>query len=268
MATGNAFKLRYQLAALAQRHKTRAITPVHVPMSAPCDEPMILEDIAASAVTVDLQKMRFRPFAFGLPLTSWDKQPKLLYRHGVEAGKILALSYDAAGSLRARVEVDHVEARRCNAFSVGVTVLSYEIVNEDSADGFHALVTRASLDEISLVESPASPACLVDSRGPVPACVKFFDGMSAAIGKMQQMLALIPRLAELDDAERAAAQAATPPAIVARPPSPSPSTASAAGYGIRSCRESLARSAKSHRGKPRNRPSTGPATRGCGDRAD
>jgi phage head maturation protease len=65
-------------------------------------------------------------------------------------------------------------ARRCNAFSVGVTVRDeYEIINADRPD-FYALIKYAELTEISLTDTPANIHARVHNRMATCARAEFF----------------------------------------------------------------------------------------------
>ena len=218
--TGEAFAMRIRLARLAARHGVAA-QPVSIPLAPPSDRPVIVEGVAASATTVDLSRMLFREFAFPLPVFSWEKRPPLLYRHGEPAGEIEALEYDRDGSLRVRARVDHVEARRCNAFSVCATVHDYELRNEDSAD-YYALIKQAEIVEISLTDQPACPAALVDFRSSVPPHREFYRNAQRGIEIIQRIVTVIgceiDRVVAVDrEAREARPQSKPARALVARP---------------------------------------------------
>ena len=80
-----------------------------------------------------------------------------------DVGTINSLDYDKDGALTIRGTVTDPIARRCNAFSVGATVRDFELVNASTSE-FYALIKHASLDEISLIDTPTNPRALVTSR--------------------------------------------------------------------------------------------------------
>jgi hypothetical protein len=106
---------------------------------------------------------RFRAFAFPLPPDV--RSIPLLYKHRAEvvAGTVDHLEYSHDGSLFIRATVTHELARRCQAFSVGASILDYEIVNPDSTD-FYGLIKAARIDEVSCTDVPANPHALVTRR--------------------------------------------------------------------------------------------------------
>jgi hypothetical protein len=157
---GQAMRMKVELARLVTKHGVAPSPPVTIPLAPPVDGPVILSGYC-STPHVDLERVRFRPFALGwLP---W-RMPLLCHRHGaVEVGEIHELAYTDNGSLRIRCTVRDDAAALCNAFSVTATVYDYELVNVDSSH-FHAVVKSGWLDEVSLTTTPANPQALVDFR--------------------------------------------------------------------------------------------------------
>ena len=128
--TGQALRMRLQLARLAVRHGV-APAPLRIePLSAPTDTAMQLAGIAA-ANSVDSERLRFRPYAFLLPSMLKQPAPPLLYRHRAPAGHITVLEYDDRGRLVVTAVVVHPEARRCSHFSVCAHIRSYDLIYTD-----------------------------------------------------------------------------------------------------------------------------------------
>ncbi|MET4514315.1 hypothetical protein [Bradyrhizobium sp. I1.7.5] len=158
-------ELKAEMARLAQRHNARPIARPKLPLLSHVNGSQIVEGIAASP-DVDFEKMSFRAGSL-----SWDTPlPPLLISHNRNrvAGKILALDYDDRGILRIRARVDDHEARRFGGFSIAATVHEAETRNADSFL-FHAVITRATVDEVSLTDRPCNSSALVVSRRDVTA---------------------------------------------------------------------------------------------------
>jgi hypothetical protein len=199
MTTGLALRMQVELAAL-MRERGVSIASHPVALADPVDHDVELHGLAAT-VDVDLTHQKFRGWAFEnlcILLKSYPLPP-LLYKHqdSVVAGTITRLDYDDHGSLKIAAEVSHPMARRCNAFSVGATILKYEIVDNGGQD-FHALISSARIDEISLTDRPANPNALVRSRyptGPMKAYVASLHAHSdlfiKGIGVMQRQLEIL-----------------------------------------------------------------------------
>jgi prohead serine protease len=186
MTGGLAFRIRLELAQLAQRHAshhTVAAQPIVIPLSEPVDYPVTIEGLAATT-DIDLEHTRFRRYEF--PLLPWSTEfPPLLYKHDPAqiAGRIESLDYDAEGRLRIRAYVDHPMARRCGAFSIRGTIVAYELRDTDNAN-FHALVPNAELTEISLTDTPANPQALVRHRYKAAPFAAYLD----TIGKTSELM--------------------------------------------------------------------------------
>jgi hypothetical protein len=114
----------------------------------------------ASTPEVDAQRHSVVRGAFDL-----TKSVPLLWRHqpGDECGRIIRLAY-VGDELHVRALVnDDDKAARATGFSVSFGLLEYEIRNK-GRDDYHARVSKARLDEISLVLNPANRACVIRSR--------------------------------------------------------------------------------------------------------
>src|SRR4051794_37991161 len=95
--TGQALRMKYQLAQLRERHCIAPPDHRIVTFAPSTDHPLILEGYAVTP-DIDLDRQRIRPYALG-----WfsRKLPPLLYRHDERqvAGQIKTLEYWPDGSL-------------------------------------------------------------------------------------------------------------------------------------------------------------------------
>lgn len=177
--------------ALSRLRKSHGVTvhPVTIPFTSHTQYAQILSGYAATT-TRDLQHQKFRGWAFGN--ISRQTKPPLYYKHDQtrEVGTIDSLTYDQNGALHITATVIDALARRANAFSVGCSVIDYEIINPTSPDDFHALIKQATLDEISLTDQPANPAARVVSRRDVCARAEFY-------GHAQQHIEVLKKLVTL-----------------------------------------------------------------------
>ena len=194
-ATGTALKLRVELAKLGARHGTAPVQPRIIPLSAPAEGAQVLEGIAA-ATTIDVERMRFKPYALALPWMLRRPLPPLLYRHNPDrvAGRVLNLSHGDGGCLRIRAEVTDEDAKCAGGFSVACTVHAYELRDVDDRDKFHALITDATIEEISLTPQPANPQALVLQRYRQLAAVEFFDIAKAGVNKCIEIVELLQKI--------------------------------------------------------------------------
>ena len=118
-------------------------------------------------------------------------------------GEITSLKFDDRGRLRIVADVTDDRAKCFGAFSVGVKVSSFEIVNPDSKD-FHGLITRAEITEVSLTDVPANQYALVQSRYATPPFALYAkargeqdDLFSRAFTLLQKQLEAIGTLANV-----------------------------------------------------------------------
>ena len=174
-----ALEMRVRISRLMRRHSVVS-DPLSIPLAPPTDHAQVLEGYA-STTDLDLDRVKIRPYAFGWPLLIRE-MPPLYHKHDASqvAGEIEDLSYDDRGNLLVRARVDHPQARRCGAFSIGATVVAYEMKNADRPD-FFALITQADLTEISLTDAPANPRALVLRRHRVSALSGFYDAVTEKV---------------------------------------------------------------------------------------
>jgi hypothetical protein len=187
---GLAFRMRLELSQLARRHRVEPKLSCALPLADPHPRPVIISGMAMSC-SVDQERMRFRPWS--LSYLPW-RPPQLLFRHKEPAGEILKLRDDAKGRLVIEARVDHPEARRCAGLSVAATIEAYELREIDDPDSYHALITRARLDEISLTPTPADPKCTVTSRLPVSPLPEYFDLARKGVDNLIRQVELLQQL--------------------------------------------------------------------------
>jgi hypothetical protein len=157
-----------------------------LPPLAECADYSVYLHGCAADFGIDLARIRFAPRSL-----LWDANhlPELRYRHlPGEIGRVLELQERPDG-LHTVVSTPDRRAMICGGFSVGVTILEWETVNEHSSD-FHVVVKSAFIDEVSVVHSPCNPRCLVRSRTPGSALTQTYDLATHA-------LALVRRLVQL-----------------------------------------------------------------------
>jgi hypothetical protein len=181
----SALELRFQLRQLQRKHQL-VPAPHTVPPTAPVPHAMIFEGVAATT-DLDLDRMRLVPFAFG------DKLPcnvPLLLKHDptAVAGTVETLEYDSRCNLRVRARVEHPDARRLGAFSVGLRIVECELHDAES-ERFHGLLKRVELTEVSLTDNPSNPKALVERR--IPASI------SDCYSLMQQRVRLVSKYLQL-----------------------------------------------------------------------
>ena len=188
MTIGLAFRMRAELARLSVRHGFAA-RPGVIPLSAPVDGVQVFEGIAA-AISIDNERVRFRPYAIALPGMLRQPNPPLLFRHDRNqvAGEVIELTHKSDGSLGIRCLVDHEEAKRCGGFSVAASIQAYELREIDDPQNFHALVTSATIDECSITDRPCNRDAILLNRDRRPPPVEAFDIARAGIAKAIEIL--------------------------------------------------------------------------------
>jgi phage head maturation protease len=158
-----------------------------VPPVDPVPHAMIFEGTAATT-DLDLDRMRLVPFAFGPAL---PHSVPLLLRHdpAAVAGEIQRLHYDSHGNLRIRARVEHPEARRMSAFSVGIRIVECELHDAGSVR-FHGVLKRVELSEVSITDRPSNPCAIVEQR--IPAAISdFYSLMQQRVQCLGKYLQLV-----------------------------------------------------------------------------
>src|SRR5215207_5988249 len=169
MTSGTAMQMRIDLSALIKRH---GITPPRftpLPLLPATDHECSVQGLVSPS-TVDRERMKFATLCW----TPFAKEIPLLYRHQKDrvAGKLLDIE-TRYGGLFVRARVTDPEAKRCPYFSILATIHRFELRQVDDPNVAHALITSATLDEVSLVpDNPGNPDAIVQ---PTPAVVEFYN---------------------------------------------------------------------------------------------
>lgn len=145
----------------------------------------------ASTPKIDKQRHSVVRGAFDL-----TKPPPLLWRHrvGMVAGTTTKLWYEGDNLMVRAVVPDDEKAEQAHGFSVAFGVIKYSIAHKGTPRYF-ARVSKARLDEISLVMNPANPACVITHREKREPCaaVEMLDAAKSAILNIQHQLEIIGR---------------------------------------------------------------------------
>lgn len=207
--SGEALRMQLELKRHARKHQ---IVPAPCAQTAPLppvEGDLFVEGYAAPA-TIDSELTRFAPECW-MP---FKQNVPLLYRHRRPAGEVLEVRRTDDG-LYVRALVHDDEAKRCTHFSVAATVHGYQLRDVDNSERFHALVTCATLDEITLTNAPANPAAMVRHRYRQSAAVEFYDIVKRGIICAQGVVAALRVInaVQQDDAPRLAVSARASPAL-------------------------------------------------------
>ena len=188
--TGKALEMRQALAQLCKRHNVQQPPARPLPLGDLWATPVIHEGWGTTCTT-DQQRMQFAPYCFGRPLPS--RMPPLHLRHDETrtVGTVDALAYDDDGQLLVACTVHDIRARAMPAFSVGATVLAYEIRNAASPANFHAYITAARLEEISLTNTPANLQAKIMFSYRVSPAVERYDLLTQKVAKLVQLVDFI-----------------------------------------------------------------------------
>jgi hypothetical protein len=178
---GEAMRMKLELSRY--RRTPDPFTPP--PLLAPVDHDVIVEGYASPADVIDREFTRFPAYCW-MPL---PKEIPLLYRHlsGQPAGKILE-AHSTNKGLYVKALVTHPDAKRCSHFSVAATIHGYSIRYPEDHARAYALVTCCSLDEVSIVQSPANPAAKILHRSRPPPALTTIDLGIAGIRKCMEIV--------------------------------------------------------------------------------
>jgi hypothetical protein len=179
----SARQIERTLSELHARHGTKASALTAVPLAPAVDWPVTLVGMA-STTDVDLDRVRYGPFAFGHKLPS---NLPLHYDHEGESVGSVDVWYDEQGQLCARATTFHKAASRCNAFSVSARPREVNVRSPNNP-GFYVEIVRAELVELSLVPVPVNPNALVTQRTRPPPSVEFYILTQRKLQIIQQML--------------------------------------------------------------------------------
>ncbi|MCA1474298.1 hypothetical protein [Bradyrhizobium sp. NBAIM08] len=177
--------MQLELKHLARKH--RIAPPPCVPTAPlpPVDGDWIFEGLAAPA-TIDSERTKFAAECW-MPVR---QNIPLLYRHGRPAGEVLEVRTTDKG-LHVRALVRDNEAKRCAHFSVAATIHGFQLRDVEDRERFHALVTCATLNEITLTDRPANPAAILRHRYRQSAAVEQWDIIKRGIVCAQGIVAAL-----------------------------------------------------------------------------
>ena len=184
-ATGSALKLKFELAELGRRHNVKPV-PHTLPLAPPTGCSMLVKG-SASTGDVDFDPLSNSRHSRSACCASRRSGSCTRMTRTKLRARLKELSYDAHGRLMIEARVDHLEARRCNGFSVGGRVRAYELRDVDNK-GFHAVITDCELSEISLVERPANQFAVVQSRFPANVQARLYDHMLDYVGVLRKFV--------------------------------------------------------------------------------
>jgi hypothetical protein len=151
------------------------------------DHDLVMSGLASTG-DLDLEYVKFSPFAFGALLPS--KLPPLLFDHQPAAGSVDWLSYDHKGQLLVRATVTHPLAKRCEHFSVGAKIRQSKIHDNGTGD-FFAEIISAELSDISLTPTPVNPKAIVVSRGRPSPPSQFYSHLTTKVSRLIDLTNLI-----------------------------------------------------------------------------
>jgi hypothetical protein len=180
-------ELRAEYLRLMQLHNCRPFTREPLALVSPVAGPVVVEGICSS-VDVDAERMSFARGS--LHWAALDRVP-LVLRHDVgrTAGKIRRLNYGADGKLHIEALVEDEIAKTMPAFSIAATVFESEARNVDSSMGFHFVITKARIDEISLTDKPSNGVALIHSRRSATAADDHADAILVGVERVRALLA-------------------------------------------------------------------------------
>ena len=202
---GLAMQLRYRMRTLMQKHR---YAPASRPLALRDGEPGGYVEGFVSPCNIDQQRVIFSALAWG-DLPSPADIP-LLMKHDEKRGPVgvvQSIEVPPEG-LWARVRIDDPAAAKLPGFSIGASVKAYEIIYLDDPNRFAAVITAATIDEISLTNQPANLAAVVQDTDPA----------LAAVLRLMRRIELMMAAAR----ERAAAPPPAPDPPPALPRSPRP----------------------------------------------
>ena len=187
--SGEAMRMKREIAALMRRHNLapRPFTPLA--LKPPAEGEVYVEGLASPA-TVDRELEKFGPFCW-MPIR---KPIPLFFRHQQDrpVGRLIDIRPTEEG-LFVRACVTDREAARCPYFSVAATVHGYSMRRVDDPKAAYALITCATLDEVSMVpDSPGNPDAIVR---PALAAIVTYDLAARGIACIARKLEILKAMA-------------------------------------------------------------------------
>lgn len=177
-----ALKMAVELRRLRHKWGVELSQPHILPLAPPISGPTLLEGWATTANEIDLDNVKLMPHAFG----TLPKSVPLLFHHKDDkvAGEIKSLEY-REGSVWVTCQVNDPEIARHNGFSIAAVINKYHIVD---GPNFHAVVTDATLMDISITDRPCNTSAQVKKRyAPCHAAVSY-DLIQRKVELLQQLL--------------------------------------------------------------------------------
>jgi hypothetical protein len=146
--------------------------------------PVMMQGVASRAMSLDAERIRTLPRVFG-DLPDLASVPlRLEHREDTNVGAIESLAYNDAGDLLIICRVTDQGAAMRPAFSVAASIDEYEL----DAATCSALVKRARLQEISLVQAPMDAGSLVQRRYAPPPHLEFYTLAAAKVATLAKLI--------------------------------------------------------------------------------
>jgi hypothetical protein len=178
-----ALRLQTQLRQLRHEQDLYLENPKELDLLSAITLPIMMSGIASRATSLDAERIRTAPRAFGELPDPASIPLRLEHKEDTHPGVITELVYDPLGSLLITCRVTDSNAAMRPAFSVAASVDEYEV----DAATCSATVTKCRLQEISLVRAPMCSGSLVQRRYAPPPHLEFYDNAISAVEKLQQL---------------------------------------------------------------------------------
>jgi hypothetical protein len=178
-----ALRLQAQLRQLRHERDVYLENPRELDLLTAIPLPIMMSGVASRATTMDAERIRTAPRAFGELPDPASIPLRLEHDEHTTPGTITELSYDPLGSLLITCRVTDFNAAIRPAFSVAASVDEYEV----DAATCSATVRACRLQEISLVRAPMCSGSLVQRRYAPPPHLEFYDTAISAVEKLQQL---------------------------------------------------------------------------------
>ena len=168
VVSGLAFQLKTRLRRLAVE---RGVTPtaINIPWQEHTPFPQLLAGVCSDTSVIDADRMRMTRGAL-----RWDQRdfPRCCIGISLTSSRGASSSSSGApGEVRIReylwceAWVGHPLARRCNAFSVAISVEAYTLLDVEKLS-WHRRITAGTIAEISMTSEPACASAVVHERRP------------------------------------------------------------------------------------------------------
>ena len=182
-------RLQAQLRQLRHDRDIYLANPPELDLLSAIQLPVMMSGVACRASTMDHERIRTTPRAFGNLPDPASIPLRLEHDEHTNPGTITELSYDVLGSLLITCRVTDAKAAIRPAFSIAASVDEYEV----DAATCSGTVLRCRLQEISLVRAPMCSGSLVQQRFMPPPHTEFYDNAIRAVEKLQQLTQLFAK---------------------------------------------------------------------------